>query len=119
MIFIYDKTGRAVAHIQNRVFFSIQGEPLAFLDMTKNIYNYKGMHIGRFEFGWVRDLQGYCIAFTDKCSGGGPILPILKITPIPNIPQIPPIPPIPEIPKIPGIPQLSWSSLSWKQFFGQ
>ncbi len=107
----HDRNGRATHYINpNGVLYSWGGQALGKLH-GENLYNNSGKQIGRVKDGWLRDLSGGAVAFTNGAKGG-PIPPIKQIPSIKSIPSIPPIPAIPAIPRIPAIPSLGWSGYS-------
>lgn len=110
----YDQTGRASHYIgQNGTFYSWEGVPIGIV-RDENLFDNRGRQIGRIYQGYLRDLSGNAVLFSDGASGG-PLPPIKKIPPIKSIPRIPPIPAIPSIPRIPAIPTFNWSSSSIEQ----
>lgn len=115
----YSSTGRAVAYCDDgEHIFLYTGEPVAYL-YSGAIYGYNGGFYGWFENGWIRDLNGYCVFFTEDADGSGPIEPIKNICPIKGIEGIKPIKLIRQIEPIKSINQIGWSDLSGEQFFNQ
>lgn len=115
----YDITGRAVAYTDdNENIYLFNGMPVGYI-YDVYVYSYRGIQLGRFEHGWVRDKSGYCVFFTDNTLGSGPIKPIKKIKPVKSVKQIRPIKGIRHIPCIKAIDRLSWSNLSGESFFMQ
>jgi hypothetical protein len=107
----HDRNGRATHYIDpNGVLYSWAGRALGKL-YDEDLYNNSGTQIGRVKDGWLRDLSGGAVAFTDGAKGG-PVPPIKQIQSIKGVPSIPPIPAIPSIPRIPAIPSLGWSNYS-------
>lgn len=116
MNFLYNYRGVAIAHIKNNVIYSINGKPLAFLN-HEYVYLYNSYQVGVYENGWLRDLNGFCVFYSENYSGFAPIPPIHHIPPVPAVPQIPPILPIPQIPRVKAICQGSWSKYKGEDFF--
>lgn len=116
----YDLHGRPIAYLcdDNIHIYLFDGKPVAYLH-NSTVYGFNGHHLGWFEKGWIRDLQGYCVFFTKMASGSGPIKPIKQIKPIKSIRQIKPIKSIKQIKRIKPINKMSWSTLSGEQFFEQ
>lgn len=118
MVF-YDCHGTPVAYTEDGIHvFLFTGEPAAYFEQDA-VYGYNGKQLGWFNNGWIRDLQGLCVFFSENASGSGPVKPIKRICPIKSIKQIKPIKSIREIRRIRPINQLAWSPLSGKQFFAQ
>ncbi len=116
MIYLYDRHGAAIVHIENNVIYTISGVPVAFLQ-HEYVYAYSGKQLGTYEDGWLRDLKGTCVFFSEHATGAGPVPPVPRVPPVPSVPRIPPVPPVPQIPRIKAIPSLSWSSVEGNQFF--
>lgn len=118
MIF-YSSTGKAVAYCDDgEHIFLYSGEPVAYF-YSNAVYGYNGKVYGWFEKGWVRDLNGSYVFFTEDANGSGPIKPIKNICPIKGIKGIKPIKSIRQIKPIKPINQIRWSDLSGEQFFYQ
>ena len=59
MVF-YNSTGRAVAYTDdNENIFLFNGIPVAYF-YGNLVYSYRGVQLGRFENGWIRDKKGCC-----------------------------------------------------------
>lgn len=118
MVF-YDCNGTPVAYTEDGTHvYLFTGEPVSYFEQDA-VYGYNGKQLGWFNNGWIRDLQGLCVFFSENASGSGPVKPIKRICPIKSIKQIKPIKSIREIRRIRPINQLAWSPLSGKQFFAQ
>lgn len=118
MVF-YDCHGHPVAYTEDNVHvYLFTGEPVAYFAQDA-VYGFNGKHLGWINDGWIRDLHGACVFFSESASGSGPIKPIKEICPIKSIKRIMPIKSIREIKRIREINQLAWSRLSGKQFFAQ
>lgn len=116
MVF-YDSKGRAVAYTEdNENIYLFNGEPVAYI-YKDLVYNYNGIHLGRFEKGWIRDKIGNCAFFTDDAIGNGPIKPMKQIQPIKAIKRIKPIKGVRHIPSMKTLDSLSWSNVSGERFF--
>ena len=116
MIFLYDRLGEAIVHIKDNTIYTISGIPVAFLQ-HEYVYAYSGVQLGTYENGWLRDLQGSCVFFSDHVAGVGPVPPVPRVPPVPSVPKIPPVPPVPQIPHVKAVPGLSWSAIEGSQFF--
>ncbi|SFO21630.1 hypothetical protein SAMN04487831_11251 [Pseudobutyrivibrio sp. UC1225] len=115
----YDCTGRAVAYTDdNEGIYLYSGTPVAYL-YDSIVYSYRGTQLGRFERGWVRDKNGYCVFFTDNTRGSGPAKPIKKIKPAKGVKQIKPVKCVRHVPYAKAIDSLNWSPLSGERFFMQ
>ena len=111
MIF-YNEHGKAIAFSDdNEHIYLFSGQPVAYI-FEDAVYNFNGKQLGWLERGWVRDLNGCCVFFSENANGSGPIKLIKQITPIKPIKQILPIKSIRNIKKIKPINQSSWSTLS-------
>lgn len=115
---LYDKKGKPIAYIENEEdIYTFTGKPVAYINDNK-IFGFNGSHLGWFENGWIRDLNGECVLFSSTAQGG-PIKPIEQISPIKSIQKIKPIKAIKEIPKIKSIFSSSWSNLSGEEFLSK
>ena len=77
---LFDKTGRAVAHIaedQENAIFLWRGLHIGVLVEDRHIFGINGKHLGWFVDGVIYDTKGDRIGFTE---GTCPI-PVSKITP--------------------------------------
>lgn len=116
------------------IFYNNQGNPVAYCEDEERIYlfsgqivgyfykdaiyAYNGYQLGWFGDGWVRDLKGNCVFFTDKSHGG---MARPARSPIPARGARSPIPPRSPIEPMRARPalRLSWSELSNEKFFMQ
>lgn len=116
----YNYSGEAIAYLDDDSthIYLFDGTPAAYL--VKNmVYGFNGHQFGWFEKGWIRDLNGNCVFFTENAPGSGPVKPIKQISPVKSIKHIKPIKCIREISRVKAINSLSWSSFSDRQFFDQ
>ena len=103
MVF-YDNRGRPTAYIEDNVhIYLFTGEPVAYLDRDA-AYGFNGHQFGWFENGWVRDLDGCCVFFTENATGPGPIKPVKHVK---------------RVRRIKAAKKMSWSQLSGEAFFAQ
>ena len=115
----YDRNGKPVAYTEDDTHvFLFTGEPVAYF-VENAVYGFNGKHLGWLDKGWIRDLSGACVLFSESASGSGPVKPVKCICPIKSIKHIKPIKSIREIKHIRAVNSLSWSSLSGLQFFAQ
>ncbi|MFW3510003.1 4-fold beta flower protein [Staphylococcus caprae] len=78
---LYDKKGKPIVYIENNEdIYLFKGQPVDYLD-NNEIFEFNEFHIGWFENGWIRDLDGRCVLYT-KYAHGDPIKPIAKVRPI-------------------------------------
>ena len=91
------------------------GKPVAYFHKN-SIYTFQGSHIGRFEDGWIRDNDGYCVFFTPDAKGG-PIKPVKRVKPVKSVKQVKPVKSVKQIAPVKKVNKLSWSSYSTSDFF--
>ena len=79
---LYDRNGMPAAYIDSdrEHIYLFDGRPAAYL-YEDAVYGFEGAQYGWFEKGWVRDLDGYCVMFTDQARIGGPAKPSRRETP--------------------------------------
>jgi len=118
MIVFYDHLDIAQAYTENAVdIYSFNGEPLAYFYMDA-IYSYQGKQLGWFSDGWIRDLNGFCVFFTQGATGG-PLKSLIHPIPFVGTKRLLPIKAPRQIMKIRPIKRLTWSPLSNQHFFKQ
>ena len=73
---LYDRNGMPAAYIDSdrEHIYLFDGRPAAYL-YEDAVYGFEGAQYGWFEKGWVRDLDGYCVMFTDEARTQGPAKP--------------------------------------------
>ena len=115
----YDSAGRAIAYTEdNENIYLYSGVPVAYL-YGNLVYNYRGMQLGRFENGWIRDKKGYCAFFTENAWGIGPVKPVKRVSPVKGLKQIRPLKGIRHLPSLKPVDKLSGSDISGERFFMQ
>lgn len=113
----YDKSGKAVAYVKQNDIYSFGGKPIAYIDKDIYVYLFSGKHVGWVENGWIIDLSGNYVLFSDGASGG-PTRPLKQILPIRSIRSIKPIKGIKEIHRVKPIKSNNWSRYTVDEFFG-
>ena len=114
----YDSKGTPVAYADdNENIYLFNGVPVAYL-FGCYVYSYRGVQLGRFENGWVRDKKGACVFFTEDALGG-PVRPIKRIRPVKSVKRVKPVRGVRRVPSAKAVDSLSWSYLSGEQFFLQ
>jgi hypothetical protein len=69
MVF-YNQYGQPVAYTEDGIhIFLFTGEPAAYFSQDA-IYGFNGKQLGWFHNGWIRDLNGQCVFFSENASGG-------------------------------------------------
>jgi len=109
---IFDEKGTAVAFKQAEDLFALDGTHIAAFD-GEWLVNHAGKSIGHFASGWIRDLDGDCVAFMDGASGG-PMTPSTRIAPMPPAPGLTPMLCIPGINPVAPLPSVKWSPTGWR-----
>jgi hypothetical protein len=119
MIYLYDRNGMPTAYFNDDIIYAFNGYPLGFLS-NEYVYAFNGKQLGVYELGWVRDLWGFCVLFTENATGVGPLKPPRRLpATMPGIPQFAPIKPMPPLPYLKAARQMGWSNLTPLQFFAQ
>lgn len=118
MVF-YDNHGRATAYTEdNEHIYLFTGEPVAYLDRDA-VYSYNGKQFGWFEDGWIRDLRGYCVFFSENATGSGPVKPVKHVCPVKRVKRVKPVKHVKAVRRVKAVKHLSWSQLSGVAFFAQ
>lgn len=112
----YSKTGKPIAYTEDgEHIYTFSGRPVAYLNEDA-VYSFSGQHIGWFEDGWLRDIKGKCVFFTNTASGG-PVKPVKHVKPIKGVKHVKPVKGVKNIKSVKAVKSLSWSSLSSEQLF--
>ncbi len=114
----YDSTGRAVAYTEdNENIYLYNGVPVAYL-YGNLVYSFRGIQLGRFENGWIRDMNGYCVFFTENARGG-PAKPAKLVKSVKGVKHVRPVKSVRHVPSVKTADNLFWSGLSGERFFIQ
>ena len=72
----YNKEGMPAAYLDKdrEHIYLFDGTPAAYI-VEGAVYSFEGLQYGWFDRGWIRDLEGYCVLFTDEARIGGPAKP--------------------------------------------
>ena len=66
----YDRNGKPVAYTEDEIHvYLFTGEPVAYF-VEDAVYGFNGKHLGWLYNGWIRDLHGECVFFSENASGG-------------------------------------------------
>ena len=116
----YDLNGKPIAYLygDGKHIYLFNGKPVAYLQ-NNTIYGFNGHHIGWFDKGWIRDLNGNCAFFTEDARGSGPVKPVKHVTPVKGVTRVQPVKGVQHVQRVRSVDTLSWSSLSGEQFFNQ
>lgn len=117
----YDLHGKPIAYLDDdmETIYLFKGQPVAYLPGDGTVYRFNGNHIGWLDNGWIRDLAGYCVFFTEDARGSGPIKPVKKITPVKSVQHVKPVKHVKRVKSAKSANKLSWSKLSGEIFFLQ
>lgn len=117
----YDLYGKPIAYLDDdmETIYLFKGQPVAYLPGDGTVYGFNGNHIGWLDNGWIRDLAGYCVFFTEDARGSGPIKPVKKITPVKSVQHAKPVKHVKRVKSAKSANKLSWSKLSGEIFFLQ
>lgn len=116
----YDLRGKPLAYIDNDGIniFLFNGKPVAYLSANA-IYSYNGHQLGWFENGWIRDLNGYCVFYTDNANDSGPAKPMKRAKPSKRSRGAKPAKQKKHPKSAKAAKKVLWSKLSGEQFFSQ
>ena len=115
----YDRTGKPVAYTEDEIqVYLFTGEPAAYFAQDA-VYGFNGRQFGWFDAGWIRDLNGKCVFYSENSSGSGPVKPVKQICTVKCVKHVMPVKCVREVLRVRAVNQLSWSGLSGTQFFTQ
>lgn len=118
MVF-YDCHGRPTAYTEDGThIYLFTGEPVAYFDGDA-VYGFNGKHLGWFSDGWIRDLHGCCVFYSENATGSGPLKPLKQLCPLKGLKQFRPLKSLRELRHLRPFDSLSWSPQSGKQFFAR
>lgn len=86
---LFDISGVPVAYLDHNDFNTIylwNGNPVSYIDDANRIYGFNGMHLGWFENGYVRNLQGMIVGYNRNAC---PVL--TKLEPLKSLKKIKPL----------------------------
>ena len=113
----YDCYGVPVAYTEdNETIYLFTGEPVAYF-YENAVYSFSGIHLGWFENGWIRDLFGASVFYTENATGSGPVKPVRCVRPVKGVKYVKPVKCVREIKRVKAVNTLSWSRLSGTSFF--
>ena len=113
----YDRNGKPIAYTEDSIhIYLYSGKPVAYID-NDAVYGFNGKHMGWFENGWIRDLKGTCVYFTENASGSGPMKPLKQLKPLKSLKQLKPLKSLKEMKRTKALNQQAWSHLSGEAFF--
>lgn len=113
----YNCIGKPIAYTEDDgSIYLFSGEPVAYFSGTV-IYGFNGKQLGWFENGWIRDLNGYCVFYSENASGSGPVKPVKNVCPVKSVKHIKPVKCVKQVKRVRAVNVIGWSSLSEVQFF--
>ena len=116
---LYDRNGVPTAYSEDgEHIYLFDGQPVAYF-YENTVYGYNGHQLGWFENGWVRDLQGKCVFFSENATGFGPTKPVKIVTPVKFAKRVKPVKHVKQVRKVRPVSSLTWSPMSGTQFFNQ
>lgn len=116
----YDLHGKPIAYLDNDHLhiYLFNGKPAAYL-YNNAVYGYNGHQFGWFENGWIRDLKGDCVFFTESANDSGPAKPMKGSRPAKGARGAKPAKRERRAKSAKAAKKVSWSKLSGQQFFAQ
>lgn len=114
---LYCRTGQAIAYFDQDVVYVFSGQPVAYLEHDV-LYNYPGRALGLYDRGWVCELAGACVFFTEAAGDNRLLRPALGRRPPKASHLAQPIRGTRD-PRPPIVPRVAcWSVTSPAEFFG-
>ena len=116
---LYDRNGRPPAYSEDdEHIYLFTGQPVAYFHENA-VYGFNGHQFGWFENGWVRDLNGKCVFFSENSCGSGPAKPAKYAKPAKSAKYAKPAKCARYAKYAKAASAVSWSELSGIQFFNQ
>lgn len=113
----FDQRGRAAVYLDSDDNVrDWRGSVIGYHDGDGGLFNRSGDHVGTISNGWIRDLDGECIAFTSGASNG-PVPPVPSVPPVKSVPSVAPVRPVFRVKRIGSVPRLAWSRLTPLELF--
>lgn len=118
MVF-YDNHGRPTAYTEDGThIYLFTGQPAAYLSRDA-VYGFNGKLLGWFSNGWIRDLNGNCVFYSENATGYGPSMPSKCSCPSKSSKVSMPSKASVQSRCSRASDKAGWSPLSGTQFFGQ
>lgn len=116
----YDLHGKPIAYLDgdHLHIYLFNGKPTAYL-YNNAVYGYNGHQFGWFEKGWIRDLNGHYVFFTENANDSGPAKPAKSAKPSKRAKWAKPAKCAKHARAAKSPKDISWSKLSGEQFFAQ
>ena len=116
-MWFYDRNGMPLAFCDDgEHIFLVCGKPAGYI-YDGAVYRFNGQQIGWFENGWIRDMRGYAVFFTDNADTYGPVKPTKKVIPVKGVRSIIPIKGVRQVRQVRPVKSFSWSGIAGEEFF--
>lgn len=116
MLNFYNQNGKPIVYTDDNIhLFSFSGKPVAYI-YGELVYTFAGKHIGFFIDGWIRDLNGYCVFFSENATGGM-LKPLKQLLPIKSPKHLLTVKSIRQFPNLTPVKRTAWSRYSDLDFF--
>ena len=117
MVF-YDNHGRPTAYTEDGThIYLFTGQPVAYFS-REAVYGFNGRLLGWFSDGWIRDLSGNCVFYSENATGCGPSKPSKCSCPSKSSKASMPSKASMQSRCSRASDKTGWSPLSGRQFFG-
>ncbi len=113
---LYNFEGKAIAYIfEGEYIYLYDGTPAAFLH-NEYVYAFSGQYLGWIQDGWVIDVEGNRVFFTENATGG-PVRPVRHVRPVRGVRKVRPVRGVREVCPPRPVRSLAWSHKSDESFF--
>lgn len=111
---LYDIYGNPIAYLDSsdgNTIYLWNGVPVDYVDFNNAIYGFNGSHIGWYDQGYVRDLNGYIVGSNLQRART-----LTKMAPLKSIKHLKPLKSIKEIARLKPLYKMAYSSIPLPQF---
>lgn len=114
---LYDTVGNPIAYLDikdGNTIYLWNGIPVDYVESDGAIYGFNGTHIGWYDKGCIRDLNGYIVGFNRQKANV-----LLKRMPLKSLKQLKPLKSVRQLRRLRAFNRMSKSSMPLSQFLSK